>query len=75
MGLSEQLTQDEREQWEAFFMRIGGTLRARSMRKLLDSCERRECILSQEALNVAENILQNELTIVVLHRARGVLPS
>lgn len=70
MGLSEQLTADERERWESFFQRLGASLRTASMLKVLDS---QDPLMTSEALACASNILQNELTIVVLHKHRGVL--
>lgn len=69
MGLSEQLSADERAQWEAFFQCLGASLRASSMLKVLDAQDSR---LSLEALACAGNIYQNELTIVELNGRRGL---
>lgn len=68
MGLSEQLTSSDRERWEAFFQRLGASLRASSMLKVLDA---QSPLMTPEALDCASCIYQNELTIVVLNTVRG----
>jgi hypothetical protein len=56
--------------WEAFCQRLGASLRAASMLKVLDSARLGRCELSQQGLDCAACVLTNEMTIAVLHRQR-----
>lgn len=72
MGLSEQLTHDERERWESFIQRLGASVRASDAVRILDLCDRTPK-LSSSCRSAANLLLMNELTIAVVHRHRGVL--
>lgn len=74
MSLSSQLSSLERQRWEDFCQRLGASIRAVTLVTVLDDCQRNPK-LSETCREGASRLLNDELTILDVHRCRTTMLS